>query len=82
MTEQQALTEQQVAQVKDEFNFFDRDDNGRIDLEEFTELLTALSPKTKDAAVAEAFSMIDENGDGHIDFDEFLAWWQQGWWEY
>ncbi|GAA0344831.1 hypothetical protein GCM10009092_06620 [Bowmanella denitrificans] len=78
----QALTETQIAEVRKEFDFFDNDHNGMIDLGEFIELLTVLSPKTKVKVVEEAFSLIDENADGHIDFDEFLAWWQQGWWEY
>lgn len=77
-----ALTESQVAEVQKEFDFFDSDNNGMIDLGEFIELLTVLSPKTKVKAVQEAFDLIDENADGHIDFNEFLAWWQQGWWEY
>lgn len=77
-----ALTESQVAEVRKEFEFFDSDNNGMIDLGEFIELLTVLSPKTKVKAVQEAFDLIDENADGHIDFNEFLTWWQQGWWEY
>ena len=77
-----ALTEEQIAEVRKEFDFFDNDHNGMIDLGEFIELLTVLSPKTKVNAVQEAFEMIDENADGHIDFNEFLNWWQQGWWEY
>ena len=32
--------------------------------------------------VEEGFKIIDDNDDGYIDFEEFLAWWQEGWWEY
>lgn len=78
----QALTDSQIKEVRKEFDFFDSDNNGMIDLGEFIELLTVLSPKTKVKSVQEAFDLIDENADGHIDFDEFLTWWQQGWWEY
>lgn len=81
MSEQQ-LSAEQIAQVRDEFDFFDRDKNGQIELSEFIELLTILSPKTKVNRVEEGFSLIDTNGDGYIDFDEFLAWWQQAWWEF
>lgn len=76
------LSTDKIAQIKDDFGFFDRDGNGQIDLAEFIELLTVLSPKTKVKSVEEGFKLIDKNEDGFIDFDEFLAWWQEGWWEY
>lgn len=76
------LTEEKIAQIKDDFGFFDRDGNGQIDLTEFIELLTVISPKTKANRVEEGFKLIDSNNDGYIDFDEFLSWWQECWWEY
>jgi Ca2+-binding EF-hand superfamily protein len=77
-----SLTAEQKASIRSDFDFFDRDQDGQIDLREFIELLTILSPKTKVNHVQEGFNIIDDNGDGHIDFDEFLAWWQECWWEY
>ncbi|MCC2615453.1 EF-hand domain-containing protein [Aestuariibacter halophilus] len=82
MTQTNTLDDAQVDAIRKEFEFFDRDNNGQIDLQEFIELLTVLSPKTKASHVQEGFAIIDDNADGYIDFDEFLAWWQQGWWEY
>ncbi|MCV2885257.1 EF-hand domain-containing protein [Aestuariibacter sp. AA17] len=82
MSEQTPLAQEQVEEIRKEFEFFDRDKNGQIDLPEFIELLTVLSPKTKASHVQEGFTLIDENDDGFIDFEEFLAWWQEGWWEY
>lgn len=82
MTSKKDLTEAQIADIRTEFDFFDRDNNGQIEMGEFIELLTVLSPKTKASHVQEGFSLIDTNNDGYIDFDEFLAWWQDGWWEY
>lgn len=78
----ETLTEQQIAAIKAEFDFFDRDGNGRIDLPEFIELLTVLAPKTKASHVEEGFKLIDTNNNGYIDFAEFLDWWQDCWWEY
>ena len=78
----ETLTEQQQAEIRSEFEFFDRDGNGQIDITEFIELLTVLAPKTKASHVDEGFKLIDNNGDGFIDFTEFLQWWQQCWWEY
>lgn len=82
MEQQTKLTEQQRDEIRSEFNFFDRDGNGLIELPEFIELLTALSPKTKVSSVEEGFNLIDDNHDGSIDFEEFVHWWQEGWWEY
>jgi len=78
----EALSEQKVAEIKTDFDFFDRDGNGQIDITEFIELLTVLAPKTKASHVDDAFKLIDKNNDGHIDFNEFLDWWQECWWEY
>lgn len=82
MSEQTPIEESKVAEIRKEFDFFDRDGNGQIELKEFIELLTVLSPKTKASHVQEGFSIIDDNNDGYIDFDEFLKWWIEGWWEY
>lgn len=76
------LSEQQIAEIKSNFDFFDRDGNGRIELAEFIELLTALAPKTKASHVEEGFKLIDTNNNCYIDFTEFLDWWQDCWWEY
>ena len=76
------LSDQKIEEIKSDFSFFDRDGNGQIDLPEFIELLTVLSPKTKASHVEEGFKLIDSNNDGYIDFEEFLEWWQECWWEY
>jgi len=76
------MSESELAQIKQEFDFFDRDSNGELSLTEFIELLTVLSPKTKVSAVEEGFNLIDDNHDGFIDFEEFAKWWKAGWWEY
>ena len=81
MTNKQ-LTEEQIAEVRKEFEFFDKDKNGQIDLKEFIELLTILSPKTKASHAQEGFNIIDDDNNGFIEFDEFLDWWKEGWWEY
>jgi calmodulin len=78
----QALSAEQLAEIKGHFEFFDRDGNGRIDLPEFIELLTTLAPKTKASHVEEGFKLIDSNNNGYIDFNEFVDWWQDCWWEY
>lgn len=76
------LSEKKIAEIRKDFDFFDQDKNGELELKEFIDLLTVLAPKTKASHVEEGFALIDKNGDGHIDFDEFLTWWKSCWWEY
>ena len=76
------LSDEKIEEIKKDFTFFDQDGNGQIDLTEFIELLTVISPKTKASHVPEGFKLIDSNNDGYIDFEEFLEWWQECWWEY
>jgi len=82
MSQDTQLSDVQIAEIRSDFDFFDRDKDGQIDIQEFIELLTVLSPKTKAGHVQEGFSLIDKNHDGAIDFPEFLDWWKEGWWEY
>ncbi|MCY7295131.1 EF-hand domain-containing protein [Alteromonas sp. a30] len=82
MSQDKTLSPEQVEKIREDFAFFDKDQNGRIDQDEFFELLTVLSPKIKPHQAQEGFSLIDKNGDGVVDFEEFLDWWQNNWWEY
>ncbi|AOE49767.1 Putative signal transduction protein with EFhand domain [Kangiella sediminilitoris] len=77
-----ALTEDQIVEIKGHFDFFDSDGNGRIDLDEFTELLVVLSPESNPDQAQEGFALIDTDRSGYIEFDEFLSWWKTCWWEY
>lgn len=76
------LSEQRVEEIKGHFDFFDKDNNGSIDLAEFTELLQILSPDSDDKQAQKGFELIDTNGNGYIEFNEFLSWWKTCWWEY
>ncbi|MBE1301114.1 MAG: EF-hand domain-containing protein [Alteromonadaceae bacterium] len=82
MSDTKDLDQERIAQIREEFDYFDKDKNGDIDQGEFWELLKILSPKASEEQAAEGFSLIDENSDGVINFEEFLAWWQSNWWEY
>lgn len=64
------------------FEYFDLDNNGRIDFKEFRGLLKILSPEATTQQAAEGFSMVDTNSDGSIDLEEFTIWWKSAWWEY
>ncbi len=82
MTTKKDLSPQQLAEIKENFEFFDRDSNSKIDLGEFTKLLRVISPTATLEQAQKGFELIDENQDGHIDFDEFINWWESCWWEY
>ncbi len=82
MSAKKQLEAKEIAQIREEFDFFDKDKNGEIDQKEFWELLKIISPKATEEQAYEGFDIIDENDDGVINFDEFLAWWQSNWWEY
>ncbi len=61
--------------IRAEFEHVDRDDNGVIDLEEFSELLRSLHLFRIEDVVRHAFKRIDKNNNGVIDFEEFAVWW-------
>lgn len=77
-----ALNDKQTEAVKEHFDFFDRDGNGAIDVDEFGELLRVLSPDSTQEQAQQGFSLIDTDSSGYIEFDEFLDWWKTCWWEY
>jgi calmodulin len=75
------MSKKDVAQARKEFEFFDKDNNGKIDYQEFVKLLTVLSPKTDASYFEQGFSWVDEDDDGFVDFDEFLSWWEEAEWD-
>jgi Ca2+-binding EF-hand superfamily protein len=62
-------------ELLEEFASADRDDDGRIDLEEFRQLLNGLEAHMSDAEIRLGFGEIDTDRDGLIDRREFAEWW-------
>jgi calmodulin len=60
--------------LRDRFDGYDRDKNGKLDEAELAQLLDELGAGFTESQVHAAFQSIDVNGDGQIDFDEFGAW--------
>lgn len=58
------------------FNKMDRDQDGKISLEEFAEMLTGGKDTLLDhaAETRQVLAKIDRNGDGYVDWEEFLAY--------
>jgi len=69
------LTSEQIEELEASFDHFDRDNNGRIDLDEFMALIAALDDEIGSAEARIGFSEIDVDGNGSIDLDEFMSWW-------
>ena len=64
-----------VGEMRSDFEFCDRNRNGRIDRREFAEFMRGLGAELSAEEVVIGFSVIDADGDGRISWPEFLAWW-------
>jgi Ca2+-binding EF-hand superfamily protein len=69
------LSSDQLAELRETFEYNDRDSDGRIELDEFIEMLDELESDMSDGEAKIGFADIDTNDDGLIDFEEFVAWW-------
>ncbi|KAF8011158.1 hypothetical protein BT93_J1701 [Corymbia citriodora subsp. variegata] len=68
------LDEEELADLKDQFDAIDVDKNGSISLEEMRQALAKDLPwKLKETRVLEILQAIDSNTDGLVDFHEFVA---------
>ena len=78
----QNLSHESIEEIRENFKFFDRDNNGYIDVKEFIKLLKIISPSTSTEQSVNGFELVDENNDGLIEFEEFIEWWQSVWYEF
>lgn len=74
----QPLIDARRAELRADFSYNDRNDDGRIDFDEFCDLLENLETGMSKSAARIGFHEIDANHDGVIDFDEFAEWWGSG----
>ncbi len=77
MANQTPPTAEQLEELRETFDYNDRDDDGRIELDEFIDMLDELEAGMAEKEAKIGFNDIDTNDDGLIDFDEFVAWWTQ-----
>ena len=73
------LTKEEVLEIKDHFDFFDRNHNDKLELTEFVKLFHILAPSASREMAIRGFETIDVDASGGIDFDEFLDWWKMNW---
>ncbi|KAJ0971007.1 hypothetical protein J5N97_018966 [Dioscorea zingiberensis] len=68
------LNEDEIADLKDQFQAIDVDKNGVISLEEMRQALAKDIPwRSREPRVLEILQAIDSNTDGLVDFSEFVA---------
>jgi calmodulin/calcium-binding protein CML/plastin-2 len=70
-------SEERLEELREAFDYNDRDEDGRIELDEFVSMLDELEADTSAREAKVGFQDIDTNDDGLIDFDEFVAWWTE-----
>lgn len=71
------LTPEQLEDLEETFAYNDRDDDGKIVLEEFIEMLDELEAEMSVEEARIGFREIDTDRDGAIALDEFIDWWRE-----
>jgi Ca2+-binding EF-hand superfamily protein len=73
------LSKEEISEIRDHFEFFDRNHNDLLEEREFIQLFNILAPDASREMALRGFETIDTDGNGGIDFEEFLDWWQLNW---
>ena len=66
------VTEDEVAEIKEEFKEVDVDGNGTVSPEELQKFLKEQGAKIPEGVINVTVAMLDTDGDGKINFEEFL----------
>ena len=69
--------EEQVAEIKEVFSFFDRDRDGKITTKELGTAMRSLGQNPTEAELVDMINEIDTDGNGTCEFPEFLAMMQK-----
>lgn len=71
------LTDEQMEEFRESFEYNDLNGDGRIELGEFLDMLEALDTGLDRDAAKIGFKEIDTDHDGAISFHEFADWWDE-----
>lgn len=66
------LTEDQVAEFKEAFMLFDKDEDGTISMSELGVVMRSLGQRPSETELRNMVDAFDQNGNGTIEFNEFL----------
>jgi len=69
-----AAVTQIKGELEDTFKRLDKDNDGKINIKEVTELLSSLGVKTDSAAIKTSIRRINRSADEEIDFESFKKW--------
>lgn len=69
------ISDEAMAELREIFNHFDKNQNGKIESSEFSALLEALGADMSEFEVTTGLRALDDDGNGTIEFEEFAAWW-------
>lgn len=67
------LSEDQIAEFKEAFSLFDKDDNGYITTTELGTVMRSLGQNPTEAELQDMIAEVDSNSSGTIDLQEFLG---------
>ncbi len=61
-------------ELRENFDHFDADGDGKLELSEFIHLMEALDALDSEASAKIGFREIDSDHSGRVEFEEFAAW--------
>ena len=70
------ISEERLAEIKENFDFFDDDANKKLDFNEFRHVVNAVGGGIHEDELKIGFEIIDKDNSGFIDFNEFVSWWE------
>ncbi|XP_015171352.1 PREDICTED: neo-calmodulin-like isoform X6 [Polistes dominula] len=72
LSSEYGLTEDQVAEFKEAFMLFDKDEDGTITMAELGVVMRSLGQRPSDTELRDMVNQVDQDGNGTIEFNEFL----------
>ncbi|KAI4501129.1 hypothetical protein M0802_003932 [Mischocyttarus mexicanus] len=72
LSSEYGLTEDQVAEFKEAFMLFDKDEDGTITMAELGVVMRSLGQRPSDTELRDMVNEVDQDGNGTIEFNEFL----------
>ena len=70
-----SVTPEEFDELKESFQYNDSNEDGKIEFDEFVNMLGELEADVGEDEARVGFRTIDTDKDGAIELDEFVAWW-------
>ena len=72
MEAEKVLSHQQISELKEAFQLFDRDGDGTISTDELGIVLRSIGQNPTDKEIEEMIAEVDDDNNGYCEYDEFL----------